>query len=165
MYRLACIAGGTLVVFAVSGLALSIASERWSGLTPMKVERASKGERLAPPRSDASGDRKIASVEIVGLRNAAIVYRDGNGNVLFRSDPVANVTIVSKGVVLPEVTIREHQDPPPRRVPVDIPARPSTAPVPGCEPIASPVVSPGLAGMIGRCLAGELPVVAFAGGS
>jgi hypothetical protein len=165
MYRFACIAGGTLVVFAVSGLALPITSSDRSSSSPVKVDRASKGERLASPRPDAHGDRRIAAVEIVGLRNAAIVYRDGSGNVLFRSDPVANVTIVSKGVILPEVTIREHRDPPPRRVPVDIPTQPGAAPATGCDPVVSPVAAPGLAGMIGRCLAGDLPVLALAGPS
>lgn len=165
MYRLACFAGGTLVVFAVSGLALPMTSPGWLFSSPVSVERASKGDRLAPPRPDADGDRRIAAVEIVGLRNAAIVYRDGSGNVLFRSDPVANVTIVSKGLVLPEVTIREHRDLPPRRVPVDIPAQPSAAPVTGCDPVVSPAVTPGLAGMIGRCLAGDLPMLALAGPS
>jgi hypothetical protein len=55
------------------------------------------------PRSE------IKTVEVIGVRDASIVYRDRSGNILFQTDPLANVTIVTKNVDLPEVTIRETE--------------------------------------------------------
>jgi hypothetical protein len=70
-------------------------------------------------------------VEVVGIRDAAIVYRDRDGNELFRTDPLANVTIVAKNVDLPEVTIRENARTQVDRLPVEG-SRPSQLPR-GCE--------------------------------
>jgi len=115
------------------------------------VNRAAKGDRLVPPRL-LGADRTVATVEVVGIHDAAIVYRDRGGRVLFETDPLSNVTVVSRGAVLPQLTVRET-------------SRSSTAPVEplnefnakppipvGCEPLASPIAQPRLAHMTGRCL-------------
>ena len=68
---------------------------------------ARKGDRAGRPAVQA-GAPEIATVEVVGLRQPAIVYRDRDGRELYRTDPVNNVTIVIKDLLLPEVTVRER---------------------------------------------------------
>ncbi len=129
---------------------------------------AIKGDRAAPVRA-TQGGADIATVELVGLRDTAIVYRDRDGREIYRTDPVANVTIVSKGLNLPEVTVREHassdvrpstpvrtidesRDPQSERTRPALPKKPSAMPV-GCESAFSPVASPAMAHHMGRCMA------------
>ena len=92
------------------------------------------------------------TVEVVGVQDAANVYRDRDGRVLFQTDPLTNVTVISKGFVLPQVIVREmpRSTPAPILVPHNLDAAPAI-PV-GCDPVASPIVEPALARVIGRCL-------------
>jgi hypothetical protein len=115
------------------------------------VNRTAKGDRLAPVRLPGA-DHKVATVEVVGIRDAAIVYRDRDGRVLFETDPLSNVTVVSRGFVLPQLTVREtsRSSTAPVEPMQEFKARP---PIPiGCEPLASPIAQPRLAHMTGRCL-------------
>jgi hypothetical protein len=120
--------------------------------TRERVNRAVKADRIMAPRTNVSGDRKVATVEVVGVHDAAIVYRDRDGRVLFQTDPVSNVTVISKGFVLPQLTVREtpHSTPAPIEVPHNLDAAP-TLPI-GCEPVASPIAEPSLSRLTGRCL-------------
>lgn len=117
------------------------------------VNRAGKADRL--PAGAAAGDRNIiASVEVIGLRNAAVIYRDRDGRLLFRSDPVSNATVIAKDVVLPEVTIRDSSRSKVAPVPVEsgAPAPPPPAPIlDGCDPAFSPLAVK--ANVAGRCVA------------
>jgi hypothetical protein len=93
------------------------------------VDRRGKTDALPgavdPP---ARTPREIRSVEVVGVRGAAVVYRDGDGNLLFRTDPLANVTVVARDVKLPEITIRDSAEAPVERVEVEaVPAQIMTA--------------------------------------
>ena len=117
-----------------------------------RVNRVIKADRIASPQANARGDRTVVTVEVVGVRDAAIVYRDRDGRVLFQTDPVSNVTVISKGFVLPQVTVREtpRSTPAPIMVPHNIEAVPAI-PV-GCDPVASPIAEPALARVTGRCL-------------
>lgn len=115
------------------------------------VNRADKGDRLAPARLYGAADT-VATVEVVGVRDATIVYRDRDGRVLFQTDPLSNVTVVSKGFILPQLTVREtsHSTTAPVEAPREIENKP---PIPiGCEPLASPIAQPRLSHMTGRCL-------------
>jgi hypothetical protein len=146
---------------------------------PSEPAAAVKGDRAAPVRAAQSGAH-IATVELVGVRDTAIVYRDRDGREIYRTDPVANVTIVSKGLNLPEVTVREHanngvrpavtpvrtidesrdlqRDPSSERTRPASPKKPSAMPV-GCESAFSPVASPAMAHHMGRCMAAiDMPV-------
>jgi flagellar biosynthesis component FlhA len=120
--------------------------------THERVNRAVKADRIAAPRTSVDGTRAVVTVEVVGVRDAAIVYRDRDGRVLFQTDPVSNVTVISKGFVLPQVTVREtpQSTPAPIMVPHNIDAAPKM-PV-GCDPVASPIAEPALARVTGRCL-------------
>jgi hypothetical protein len=116
-----------------------------------RVNRVMKGDRVAVPRA-SMGDRAVATVEVVGVHDAAIVYRDRDGRVLFQTEPLSNVTVISKGFVLPQLTVREtpRSTPTPLMVPHNLDAAPAI-PV-GCDPVASPIAEPALARMTGRCL-------------
>jgi len=116
-----------------------------------RVIRAMKGDRMASPRATVGGGR-VATVEVVGVQDAAIVYRDRDGRVLFQTDPLSNVTVISKGFVLPQLTVREtpQSTPQPLVVPHNLDAAPAI-PV-GCDPVASPIAEPALARVTGRCL-------------
>jgi hypothetical protein len=123
-----------------------------AGDTHERVVRATKADRIGPPQLILAGDRSVATVEVVGVHDAAIVYRDRDGRVLFQTDPVSNVTVISKGFVLPQLTVREspHSAPAPIVVPHNLDAAPAV-PI-GCEPLASPIAEPSLGRMTGRCL-------------
>jgi hypothetical protein len=138
------------------------------GTPGSSVNRAAKSDRGAAARPVAGGST-IATVEVVGLRDAAIVYRDREGRELFRTDPINNVTLVTKGLQLPEVTVRQHGNSVVEPVPVRTlhergqdrdqarerkPAAPAGRKVPvGCEPMFSPVAAPSLSHHAGRCMA------------
>jgi hypothetical protein len=86
--------------------------------TASAVNREAKSDALPVP-ANPQERAEIKSVEVVGLRGASIVYRDRSGNILFQTDPLANVTVVTKNVELPEVTIRETETTKVERLPVD----------------------------------------------
>jgi hypothetical protein len=98
-------------------------------------------------------------VEVVGVEDAAIIYRDRKGNVLFKTDPISNVTVVTKGVVLPEVTVRELADSAVQMMPVEgiRPVLSPTAPGDGCESaVTAHTAGDALARVPSRCIT-ELP--------
>jgi hypothetical protein len=98
--------------------------------TASAVNRAAKTDALPVPNNPQER-AEIKSVEVVGIRGASVVYRDRSGNVLFQTDPLANVTVVTKNVELPEVTIREAETTKVERLPADEADR--TARPHGCE--------------------------------
>lgn len=116
-----------------------------------RVNRAAKADRITPPLSYRGGDT-VATVEVIGVHAAAIVYRDRAGHLLFQTDPVSNVTVISKGFVLPQLTVREtpRSTPAPIEVPHVLDAAPAI-PI-GCDPLASPIAQPNLSHLTGRCL-------------
>lgn len=126
---------------------------------PEGMVRSTKGDRLTPASAqralpDSDIKRVVTSIEVVGVADAAIVYRDRDGNILYRTDPVRNVTVVAKGVKLPDVTVRQEAQSETVHVPVSVPETDKPAKMPiGCEPPASPIASPQLSRLTGRCLA------------
>lgn len=112
------------------------------------VNRTEKADRITVPH--VGDENAVATVEVVGIHDTAIVYRDREGRVLFETDPLRNVTIVSKGSVLPQLTVRETSRSKPARIE---PPREIRPPIPvGCEPLASPIAQPNLAHLTGRCV-------------
>jgi hypothetical protein len=130
------------------------------GTPGSSVNRAVKRDRGAISKVVRPA-ASIATVEVIGVRDAAIVTRDRDGRELFRTDPLNNVTIVTKNLNLPEVTVRQHNGSVIRPVPVEvIPAQPARDRKPrgpkvplGCEPSFSVVAAPSLAHHTGRCMA------------
>ncbi|GEM_PF-2968324 len=133
------------------------------------VDRAHKANKLSALQLSEEQQTIIATVEVIGLRDAAVVYRARDGRVLFRTDPVANATVVAKGMALPQVTIRDAGRPALQMVPAmveTVPAAPVTPPVvgqdqpkvlEGCDLAFSPLTASVRANFTGRCLAAFEP--------
>jgi hypothetical protein len=98
--------------------------------TGTSVNRDRKRDAL-PQSATVQTRNEITAVEVIGVRAASVVYRDRSGNILFQTDPLANVTIVTKNVELPEVTIRETESTEVERIPAENTG--SSAPPQGCE--------------------------------
>jgi hypothetical protein len=116
------------------------------------IDRTAKGDRLAAPRAGAK--TPVASIEVIGVHDAAIVYRDRDGHVLYRVDPVSNVTVIAKGVKLPEITVRQDVGSSTRTLPVEVPNKTgekSVMPI-GCEPPVSPIAAAPLSHLASRCI-------------
>ncbi len=157
---------GTLLLIAAADRILPTGGEALASAgTSAAVNRANKGDRTLPSNAARVQDQKrIATVEVVGIRDAAIVYRDREGRVLFSTDPVANTTIVVKNVALPAVTIRETQQSTVEVISLERarPAVPNAQPAEGCEPAVSAVTTPSLAGIASRCLTSLKAKTSFA---
>jgi hypothetical protein len=132
---------------------LDWSSQNPSALTLVQTaDRYGRGDRL-PFRAENGPIATVVAVEIVGLRDAAIVYRDRNGRTLFRSDPLTNTTIVAKNADLPEVTVRDRKDIPVRPIPIEV--FPSTTrqklPI-GCDSSVGPLAEHSAGTLASRCM-------------
>jgi len=129
-------AGALLITALFSGDIAPRAEENAAGVPTQaaQINRGTKGDAL-PKVANNDTPKRITAVEVVGVEDAAIVYRDRDGNVLFKTDPASNITVVTKGVVLPEVTIRGLADSTVQVVPLESfrPTLSPTAPGDGCE--------------------------------
>jgi hypothetical protein len=162
MYPLWSITGGFVATLGFISLAISgptslqyvsAAMTAQPAGAAATVDRTNKADRLASAR--VSDERaKVTVVEVVGVNDTAVVYRDRDGRVLFRTDPVANVTLIAKDVQLPEVTIRESKSTVPAKMPVKtIQESDSKRPLDGCDPLVSPLAGSNLSQVPGRCIA------------
>lgn len=124
------------------------------------VNRTGKGDRLVSARPNTALLEIITTVEVIGIRDVAIVYRNRAGEVVFFTDPVNNITAIAKGVELPEVTIRETLQRTIQRVPLEN-LRDSERQRkihPGCLAEASQTFAPTLSRRAVRCLADITPL-------
>ena len=115
------------------------------------VDRSRKGDR-GTAVEHAGKAPVIAAVEVDGLTDPTIVYRDGIGRELFRADPSRKLTVVVKGIALPAITIRggDHL----LRKPAATPASPN-GPAVSCDAAFRSPGDPAEANVPGRCFAGE----------
>lgn len=155
--------------------------------TASAIDRTRKSDRLPVARNARGEQKTVTAVEIVGLRDVAIIYRDREGRVLFSQDPQGNTTVVTRGFVLPDVTVRDAPRGGAAPVAIDAPAKAKPAQptvdsrepnrplgvgpqnggrqnterrprIPeGCEPAASPIAAPQLSHILSKCLV-EAPV-------
>jgi hypothetical protein len=120
------------------------------------VNRARKGDRLQDGSVSRDPAKSIAFIEVVGVNDAAVVYRDRDGRLLFQTDPVANATIVTRGMVLPEVTIRSSATSAAKPLTFEAPRKPKEKTkrvLPdGCESSFSPITDRAMANIPGRCI-------------
>lgn len=150
------ISGGAAVGLACAALSIVILGDNLAAASAppqntaeFAVNRDSKTDALPVPTAPQTR-AEIKSVEVVGVRGASIVYRDRSGNILFQTDPLANVTVVSKNVELPEVTIRESETTKVERIPAgeaDRSAKPH-----GCESEFARPAPEALTRMSSRCV-------------
>lgn len=142
------------------GLAVGVAAAVATVLTIVPASTtqtvgSGKADRLVANAPAMSGEKRVVVVEVIGLRDTAIVYRDREGRVLFSTDPVANMTVLTKNLELPEVTVRETAQSEVERLPVektrspvgDKPSLPQ-----GCESGLSPDISPTVPTGKDRCI-------------
>lgn len=156
----AILASATVVIFSATMVGERLIAMQTAKAEPAQslsstftINRERKSDAL--PKSAAAQIRsEIKTVEVIGVRDAAIVYRDRGGNILFQTDPLANVTIVTKNVDLPEVTIRETETTKVERVPVE--SKAPSAPLHGCESAFARPAPESLTRSLSRCVT-ELP--------
>lgn len=139
---------------------------------PTQVNREAKADKLPVNTTSVPKQNRISVIEVIGVSDAAVVYRDRNGHLLFKTDPVSNTTVVAKNTVLPEVTVRETELDEVMPVPVEklkhkpavIRELPNSGTAPaarripeGCESAFSTFLVPSQKNKAGRCLsdAGE----------
>lgn len=140
-----------------------------AGMGSPAIDRSGRGDP-AGHRSPSRPEHAIATVEIIGLDAAVVVFRDRGGRELYRTDPVANTTVVTRGVVLPEVTLSDGRRGNPVPMAIDnagSPAPAATVPAEGrdqeterardtlpegCEPAGSLLSPLGASSIRARCL-------------
>lgn len=157
----ALVIGLTGAAFLVGSLApVALESRERAAAPAISV----KGDRL--PLSRAGADRPVAvtTIEVVGLSQAAVVFKDREGRVLYHSDPLTGTTIVGKDADLPVVTLQEHpiapatpvvQQPQPKQEGGDPPAvQPRRSRQVGCEAPVSALARTDASRVPGLCLAG-----------
>jgi hypothetical protein len=169
---------GRLVPYLIAGIALVLVLDHFSVFPRVEpsprgfksdvvtflrdADHSTKGNRL-PIIVRENSRTRIVAVEIVGLQDTAIVYRDREGRILFRNDPLTNTTVVAKNVTLPEVTIRDNDSIAVRPAPVGAPAKTKPPKLRmGCDPSFGPLADPSVRGLSGRCLTTNSGVRAFA---
>jgi len=151
-FGVGCAATGVLLIGSLAGTGnFPVPSD----LTATAINRTHKSDALPTPAAAVQpSQHRVAVIEVVGVRDASIVYRDREGQVLFRTDPLSNVTVVVKDTVLPEVTVRETVRTKVEQVPLgsrDLPAKKPVAPA-GCESALGPIESQSPAATIDRCI-------------
>jgi hypothetical protein len=142
MFRTAVdIAGGVAAVAIAVSLGVVIAG---ADLPAPKneqhasVNREAKTDKL-PVNEVATQKQKISVIEVIGVSDAAVVYRDRSGQMLFKTDPMSNVTVVAKNSVLPEITVRETEANEVLPVPVELPQKPAAVrEIPNDGPASAP---------------------------
>jgi hypothetical protein len=141
MAGLAAVGAWALVVPAAESA--SKAPGAGAGDIHWPMDLAYKGDRMSLPSLRRSDKNIVTTVEVVGIHDASVIYRDRDGRILFQTDPLNNVTIVAKGVMMPELTVRETmQSTPARR---EVPAGLQAPPIPvGCDPVVSAIAEPAL---------------------
>jgi hypothetical protein len=161
----ALVIGFTGAAFLIGSLApVALESrERAAAAAPAAVV---KGDRL-PVLPGGSRRSTVSTIEVLGASDVTIVFKDRDGLVLFRSDPLANSTLVAKDVDLPVITLKEEpaastapvvQQPQPTREgsepPPTQPRRPKQI---GCEPPVSGLARSDASRVPGLCLAALAP--------
>lgn len=114
MRKLMLVLSGGTAVAVIAGAAVTLSTELVSAGAntrpdQLSINRSIKGDRSPAATTLASSKRQITTVEVVGLDQAAIIYRDRDGRELFRTDPLQNQTVVMRGVTLPAVTVKQTE--------------------------------------------------------
>lgn len=174
MFRTAIdIAGGMAAVIIAVCLGLVLAgadfpaSSNNTSTSQTSINREAKADKLPVNPAAEQKSNRISIIEVIGVSDAAVVYRDRDGKLLFSTDPISNMTVVAKNTVLPEVTVRETETEEVMPVPVEQfrkPAAVREVPMPnavapdtgkireGCESAFSTFLVPSQANKAGRCL-------------
>ena len=80
-----------------------VQSEALALAAPVSV----RGDRITAP-VPSSRPAAVSIVELVGVSNAAVILRDQEGKVLYKSDPRSGITTFARDTDLPVVTLKEQ---------------------------------------------------------
>jgi hypothetical protein len=126
------------IVIGFTGAAFLIGSfapvDLQSRERPAAAVISSKGDRLPVAKASSPG-RTVTTIEVVGLSEATIVFKDRDGQVLFRSDPLTGTTVVARDVDIPVVTLKRE---PPRPAPLPVVRQPEPPREGGDSPVTQP---------------------------
>ena len=157
----AYLAGGIVAVLAMDFVAATtiLPSIEAAETSAAAIDRSRKGDRLSAPRPADHAGPVVA----------------GASRLIFPANSSKNVTEIGKGAGSPKLIIRSTREPVPGTNPVvrgpgrgvdTPPVLPAAVPerkLPdGCEPSFSPVASPALSHITGRCIADAAPTRKFA---
>ena len=128
------------------------------GMAPVSSAHAEgaasrKGDRAEAARPAASlAQPATVAVAGVGVGAANVILRDGSGTILYRSDRVANTTLVAKDADLPSITVKQDRVAPVVQRPIAGADEGEKRLKVGCEGVVSPLVSHEARRRTGRCL-------------
>ena len=143
-------------VFAVATSSPPVVAKVIGNTSPISLamDRSAKSDRgQLNVAADQTLQQPIVKVEVIGLTKTMIVYKNSNGDILFSTDPVGNITVITKNLTLPEVTIRESNDSTVDEIPLERTKAPKAPLKSGCETGLSPDLSPTVPVQNGRCIA------------
>ena len=104
----AIVIGLTGAAFLVGSLApVALESREAPQSQVLAAPASSKGDRLAVP-SRRVDRTTVSTIEVIGLSQATVVFKDRNGAVLFQADSTTGTTTVARDVDLPVVTLKEE---------------------------------------------------------
>jgi hypothetical protein len=104
------LAGAFFVAGSFAPASFSMSPLAQSAL-PFETSMSTKGDRVAAP-VPARNPTAVSIVELIGVANAAVILRDHDGKVLYKSDPRTGITFFARDTDLPVVTVKEEvQDP------------------------------------------------------
>lgn len=144
----AALLAGSIAFADETGIDTLVQSQRFLSAALFQEQNAGKGDRLSGVRS-VDHLISVSIVEVVGISQATVILRSGDGEVLYRSDPRSGITAVSKNIDLPILTMKEEdrsptvQHPPltTRREGGDEPRKGKRKSTLGCMGDVSPLVS------------------------
>ncbi|MBF9195326.1 hypothetical protein [Microvirga terrestris] len=84
---------------------------------PQRMNAPTKGDRMLAP-VPSTNPATVSIVELVGVAQAAVILRDRDGTVLYKSDPLTGTTIYARDTDLPVVTLKEEMQAPATQHPV-----------------------------------------------
>jgi len=127
---------------------------------PQRMNAPTKGDRMLAPIPSAN-PATVSIVELVGVAQAAVILRDRDGKVLYKSDPLTGTTIYARDTDLPVVTLKEEVQAPATQHPIsqregnEAPRepKPKTPKPVGCLGDVSPLVKASAERMPSLCLA------------
>ena len=149
-----------LANFAPDAVSASIAALQPRAASPdiVAADQSLKADR-APVQRKGSRSTAVSSIELAGIGQVTVVFRDRVGQIVYRSDPLTSTTVVSKNADIPNVNIGEIPQSPTAtqwRLGPDhkegLETSPKRSLPAGCEGVVSPLVKHEVRRVPGLCL-------------
>jgi hypothetical protein len=92
----------------VGVIALTSVNAGMNAFQAYRGDRISAAVKAPVTYSDIDPASVVSHVELIGPKGTVVEFRDPSGNLVYRSDPVNNTTVVAKNAVIPSFTVRER---------------------------------------------------------